>query len=86
MCTHLFLLMIRRPPRSTLFPYTTLFRSLTPESVLGVIGAPIEDKGWMKNQKTRLNKIKQILAVLESEEILKPVQIGYEINKVPNNG
>src|SRR5690349_25124162 len=25
----LFLLMIRRPPRSTLFPYTTLFRSET---------------------------------------------------------
>src|SRR5256886_10505806 len=29
-CCHLsfFFLMIRRPPRSTLFPYTTLFRSL----------------------------------------------------------
>src|SRR3712207_8101968 len=26
--------MIRRPPRSTLFPYTTLFRSLTPELVI----------------------------------------------------
>src|SRR5256885_17096631 len=25
-----FFLMIRRPPRSTLFPYTTLFRSLYP--------------------------------------------------------
>src|SRR5258708_29690605 len=25
-----FFLMIRRPPRSTLFPYTTLFRSLVP--------------------------------------------------------
>src|SRR3712207_8908320 len=25
-----FFLMMRRPPRSTLFPYTTLFRSLTP--------------------------------------------------------
>src|SRR3712207_8025422 len=25
--TYFFLLMIRRPPRSTLFPYTTLFRS-----------------------------------------------------------
>src|ERR1039458_10732218 len=25
-----FFLMIRRPPRSTLFPYTTLFRSLDP--------------------------------------------------------
>src|SRR2546429_4634401 len=27
-----FFLMIRRPPRSTLFPYTTLFRSLSEES------------------------------------------------------
>src|SRR2546430_9894896 len=26
-CTPFFFLMIRRPPRSTLFPYTTLFRS-----------------------------------------------------------
>src|SRR3989442_4832283 len=28
MRTFLFFLMIRRPPRSTLFPYTTLFRSI----------------------------------------------------------
>src|SRR6202171_6705850 len=28
-----FFLMIRRPPRSTLFPYTTLFRSLSPGPV-----------------------------------------------------
>src|SRR5256885_12499403 len=27
-----FFLMIRRPPRSTLFPYTTLFRSLCPHA------------------------------------------------------
>src|SRR3712207_7290631 len=27
MCVVVFFLMIRRPPRSTLFPYTTLFRS-----------------------------------------------------------
>src|SRR2546422_11515228 len=26
---HFFFLMIRRPPRSTLFPYTTLFRSFS---------------------------------------------------------
>src|SRR3712207_8040513 len=26
-----FFLMIRRPPRSTLFPYTTLFRSASPD-------------------------------------------------------
>src|SRR5256885_13334352 len=29
-CSCLFFLMIRRPPRSTLFPYTTLFRSVAP--------------------------------------------------------
>src|SRR5215510_16092483 len=29
-CYFFFFLMIRRPPRSTLFPYTTLFRSSTP--------------------------------------------------------
>src|SRR2546429_6147763 len=28
MCSNICFLMIRRPPRSTLFPYTTLFRSL----------------------------------------------------------
>src|SRR5688572_32426700 len=27
-CLSIFFLMIRRPPRSTLFPYTTLFRSI----------------------------------------------------------
>src|SRR2546426_5837104 len=39
MCVYFFIfffLMIRRPPRSTLFPYTTLFRSLV------VIMGPVE--------------------------------------------
>src|SRR2546430_12367609 len=35
-----FFLMIRRPPRSTLFPYTTLFRSL-PDAVDSASGLPI---------------------------------------------
>src|SRR3712207_9494713 len=30
---YVFFLMIRRPPRSTLFPYTTLFRSHQPQQV-----------------------------------------------------
>src|SRR5256886_6003587 len=29
--------MIRRPPRSTLFPYTTLFRSQGPQRVTGLV-------------------------------------------------
>src|SRR5258708_30703587 len=36
--------MIRRPPRSTLFPYTTLFRSLAPAGdLVGLRHLPIED-------------------------------------------
>src|SRR3989442_10076706 len=32
--------MIRRPPRSTLFPYTTLFRSLRPDPSLSLRHGP----------------------------------------------
>src|SRR3712207_8357954 len=39
--------MIRRPPRSTLFPYTTLFRS---EPALGLLDA----RGWQAEQRRRL--------------------------------
>src|SRR5205814_8266372 len=31
-----FFVMIRRPPRSTLFPYTTLFRSVVAEKFCGI--------------------------------------------------
>src|SRR2546430_5700647 len=49
--------MIRRPPRSTLFPYTTLFRSrattITPEQAAG----PLEESG------TRLTESERIAVV-----------------------
>src|SRR5436189_5960084 len=39
----LFFLMIRRPPRSTLFPYTTLFRSQLVRAVIAsTVGTSIE--------------------------------------------
>src|SRR2546430_15681008 len=38
-----FFLMIRRPPRSTLFPYTTLFRSCRGASLRQVGAHPIRD-------------------------------------------
>src|SRR3712207_7014098 len=42
---YFFFLMIRRPPRSTLFPYTTLFRSGF-AALLGDVNAlPIHDRG-----------------------------------------
>src|ERR1017187_10040094 len=46
-CVYFFFLMIRRPPRSTLFSYTTLFRSavtfaaiVTPTRAIGFAGLP----------------------------------------------
>src|SRR5215213_2924695 len=38
-----FFLMIRRPPRSTLFPYTTLFRSRPPSLCRGPVTSPPAD-------------------------------------------
>src|SRR2546430_4800993 len=37
--------MIRRPPRSTLFPYTTLFRSVTQLALLAALER--KDKGFL---------------------------------------
>src|SRR5438874_5379467 len=49
--------MIRRPPRSTLFPYTTLFRSVMPTALtddpLGI--ACVFSDGTTDRKSTRLN-------------------------------
>src|SRR5215467_6639367 len=63
----IFFLMIRRPPRSTLFPYTTLFRSRPPGVASGAVRAeqlhrlaprahhPAEHAGRRDRKSTRLN-------------------------------
>src|SRR5258708_10816260 len=40
--------MIRRPPRSTLFPYTTLFRSLVVDTAHGHSKGVIDRVRWVK--------------------------------------
>src|SRR5260370_38973921 len=40
-----FFLMIRRPPRSTLFPYTTLFRSVPVERGMGSVAREFRRPG-----------------------------------------
>src|SRR5437764_9652396 len=54
--------MLRRPPRSTLFPYTTLFRSDVPASygnfdhiVVGPAGLFVLDSKLLDRKSTRLN-------------------------------
>src|SRR3712207_9312104 len=51
---YFFFLMIRRPPRSTLFPYTTLFRSATALATC-LNAAKKNDK--VKQQKNKCNNI-----------------------------
>src|SRR3712207_9503027 len=48
--------MIRRPPRSTLFPYTTLFRSL-PEKITFITTQELEDMYPNLTAKERENAI-----------------------------
>src|SRR2546429_1720886 len=54
-----FFLMIRRPPRSTLFPYTTLFRSMefdpTDSYKEKYLSPPIGD-GWFTFESFDINK------------------------------
>src|SRR5438552_8800612 len=58
--------MIRRPPRSTLFPYTTLFRSrllggLTTEEIARAFLVPEPTRGTDRKS-TRLNSSHQIIS------------------------
>src|SRR5947209_18954640 len=62
-----FFLMIRRPPRSTLFPYTTLFRSRLSDVVLTRIGAVVGShpsaalEGWRSEEHTSELQSRQYL-------------------------
>src|SRR5256885_13311306 len=48
MCSVFFFLMIRRPPRSTLFPYTTLFRSVLFCGGVAIKGLQIADREFRR--------------------------------------
>src|SRR5256885_3777113 len=54
-----FFLMIRRPPRSTLFPYTTLFRSMQeqglPVDQAMIVTGDHKVEGGVDRKSTRLN-------------------------------
>src|SRR5712671_6466078 len=61
-----FFLMIRRPPRSTLFPYTTLFRSIqlggTAFRNFRFRNFRVGRLGWADRKSTRLNSSHQIIS------------------------
>src|SRR3712207_7683632 len=58
--------MIRRPPRSTLFPYTTLFRSQqvgVPHAAVGVAVVQVQD-GGVRRQRSRLEVLLRLVVGL----------------------
>src|SRR4030095_17193341 len=59
-----FFLMIRRPPRSTLFPYTTLFRSrrARKQRRLGRHAAPPRSRSRRDRKSTRLNSSHTVIS------------------------
>src|SRR5258708_38738276 len=61
-----FFLMIRRPPRSTLFPYTTLFRSLACEQVIGDGGG----NGLLQRRAQLLDRSEEHTSELQSPDHL----------------
>src|SRR3712207_9128552 len=83
MFSFFFLLMIRRPPRSTLFPYTTLFRS-DPFNLFFREGQEIEEVLEMLAEITS-KKVKRISSKeykmesveMEEGEISKEYNISY---------
>src|SRR3712207_8154487 len=58
-----FFLMIRRPPRSTLFPYTTLFRSL-------VLGGRLEERGEFQQRIVRRDEDAADEDILDKERMV----------------
>src|SRR3712207_9408626 len=70
-----FFLMIRRPPRSTLFPYTTLFRSADEEEVGDQVGADRgpDDDGAAHGGRALLRQVR-LGAVVRSEEHTSELQ------------
>src|SRR3712207_7123380 len=64
-----FFLMIRRPPRSTLFPYTTLFRSVLEQTVALL---QMHHVPGTRDDHVLLVAVRQLL-----EEGQKPFEIGH---------
>src|SRR5258707_5916472 len=66
--------MIRRPPRSTLFPYTTLFRSrcpaqITPGATMPVVALPVPLVSPLSMLKPRLTGVVEVRSEEHTSEL-----------------
>src|SRR5258708_24092800 len=68
--------MIRRPPRSTLFPYTTLFRSSLP--VMNARGSLLIETIRSPDPAIRDRPVRELIAGASTKEILGAVERSEE--------
>src|SRR5258707_3568611 len=68
--------MIRRPPRSTLFPYTTLFRSGRPRRHRVPVGSldAAQESHLVRERRERRERTHQTLLLVRSEEHTSELQ------------
>src|SRR5271170_8173339 len=86
-----FFLMIRRPPRSTLFPYTTLFRSSLTNDPLLITGIPscvVTDEG-IDRKSTRLNSSHEwisyaVFCLKKKKEMRTPTMYKHRKKNINN--
>src|SRR5256884_8652825 len=75
--------MIRRPPRSTLFPYTTLFRSTKTAELAHVIlpgsAGWCETEGTVTSSERRVQRVRA--AVPLPDDVRDDMEIIYELAK-----
>src|SRR2546426_5613720 len=82
--------MIRRPPRSTLFPYTTLFRSpvedvvpggAEPQAVAPVLASveADQDAGVHVHRGVRIVDPQAVAAVAQDEQVKDPPQVRVRV-------
>src|SRR5690242_21662483 len=71
---HLFLLQTRRPPRSTLFPYTTLFRSADRPAGSGGRDRAAQPVGDDRRRPAGQGRARRLPAVRRSEEHTSELQ------------
>src|SRR2546422_2932776 len=84
-----FFLMIRRPPRSTLFPYTTLFRSIG-EATLGrravhlladerVVREEVRSEEHTSELQSRLHLVCRLLLEKKKKKETDAARYGYQL-------
>src|SRR5947207_12635893 len=84
-----FFLMIRRPPRSTLFPYTTLFRSVDEQGVDPQRGPVVDPRRHVERSEEHTSELQShsdlvCRLLLEKKNLNKePVQYPQQEQQLP---